>query len=126
MAPWAYSGLLHPCTSGNTAAGGSTISDALHIALGIVTELLYLTVLALIAMATGKFMRSYSVFTFFVLLVFGFFTFPGSSRYRHQPANTADRDMGACEYWRFHGLDDNLFHLFVETSLPIVLVGDPQ
>lgn len=57
------------------AGSGGTLSDTLHISLGAVTELLYLAALVLTATATRKFMRSYAVITFFLVLVFGILTF---------------------------------------------------
>lgn len=57
------------------AAGGSTFSDTVHIALGAVTELLYLFALGFAAAAFGRWFRVYSVVTFVVLLVFGTLTF---------------------------------------------------
>lgn len=57
------------------AAGGSTFSDTVHIALGAVTELLYLLALGFAASAFGRPFRVYSVATFVVLLVFGTLTF---------------------------------------------------
>jgi hypothetical protein len=57
------------------AAGGATFSDTMHIALGAVTEIIYLTALGLAATALGKQFRLYSIATFVVLLVFGVLTF---------------------------------------------------
>ncbi len=57
------------------AAGGSTFSDTLHIALGAATEILYLLALGFAAAAFGKKFRIYSILTFLVLLVFGTLTF---------------------------------------------------
>jgi hypothetical protein len=57
------------------AAGGGTASDTLHIALGVVTEILYLLALGFAAAAFGKKFRLYSIATFVVLLVFGVLTF---------------------------------------------------
>lgn len=57
------------------AAGGSNFSDTLHIALGAVTEVLYLVALAFAATALGKGFRWYSIATFVTLLVFGALTF---------------------------------------------------
>lgn len=56
-------------------AGGSTFSDAMHITLGAVTEVIYLFVLGLTAAALGKRFRVYSVVTFVLLLLFGVLTF---------------------------------------------------
>jgi hypothetical protein len=57
------------------AAGGSTFSDTLHIALGVVTEILFLLALGFAAAAFGKKFRIYSVLTFGVLMFFGTLTF---------------------------------------------------
>lgn len=57
------------------AAGGATFSDTLHIALGAVTEVLYLLALGFAAAAFGRAFRIYSIITFIVLLVFGTLTF---------------------------------------------------
>jgi hypothetical protein len=43
------------------AAGGSTFSDTMHIALGLTTETLFLLALALGAVALGKLFRVYSI-----------------------------------------------------------------
>jgi len=57
------------------AAGGATFSDTVHIALGVVTEILYLLALLFAARAFGKTFRVYSIITFVVLLFFGSLTF---------------------------------------------------
>ena len=57
------------------AAGGATFSDTVHIALGAVTEILYLLALLFAARAFGKSFRVYSIITFIVLLFFGALTF---------------------------------------------------
>lgn len=57
------------------AAGGSTFSDTMHIALGAVTEILFLLALGFAGAALGKTFRYYSVFTFIALLFFGVLTF---------------------------------------------------
>lgn len=57
------------------AAGGATFSDTLHIALGAVTQLIYLLALGLTAAALGNKFRLYSIATFVLLLVFGVLTF---------------------------------------------------
>lgn len=60
------------------AAGKATFSDTLHIALGVVTELLFLLALGFAAAAFGKGFRLYSVGTFAALLIFGILTFMGA------------------------------------------------
>lgn len=57
------------------AAGGATLSDNLHIGLGVATELIYITALGLAAAALGKFFRFYSVATLITLFIFGILTF---------------------------------------------------
>lgn len=57
------------------ASGGGTFSDTMHIALGVVTEVIYLLALGFAAVALGKPFRYYSIATFVVLLVFGVLTF---------------------------------------------------
>lgn len=57
------------------ASGGGTFSDTLHIALGVVTEVIYLLALGFAAAALGKPFRYYSIATFGVLIVFGVLTF---------------------------------------------------
>lgn len=61
------------------AIGGATLSDTLHIALGAITEVIYLVVLGLAATALGPSFRRYSIATLLVLLVFGVFTFAEAS-----------------------------------------------
>ena len=56
-------------------AGGGTISDTLHIALGAATQVFYLLALGYAAAALGKGFRIYSIATFVVLLFFGVLTF---------------------------------------------------
>ncbi|MCC8426408.1 DUF998 domain-containing protein [Mucilaginibacter sp. UR6-11] len=70
------------------AAGGATFSDTLHIALGAVTEILYLLALGFAAAALGKAFRWYSIATFIVLMLFGILTFleaPLIARNQHTP-----------------------------------------
>ncbi len=57
------------------AAGGGTFSDTMHIALGVITEIIYLLALGFAAAALGKQFRLYSIATFMILLVFGVLTF---------------------------------------------------
>lgn len=57
------------------ASGGGTFSDTMHIALGGITEVIYLLALGFAAVALGKPFRYYSIATFAVLLVFGILTF---------------------------------------------------
>jgi hypothetical protein len=57
------------------AGGGGTFSDTLHLALGAVTEILYLLALGFAAKAFGKSFRIYSITTFVILMIFGILTF---------------------------------------------------
>lgn len=57
------------------AADGATVSDALQIALGTVTEVIFLAALAFAAMAMGRHFCWYSIITFIILLFFGALTF---------------------------------------------------
>jgi hypothetical protein len=72
-------GLLWPFASMHRrdvlAAGGGTLSDTMHIALGVVTVLLMFLAIAAGAAAFGKRFRLYSVLSIVVLLVFGALTF---------------------------------------------------
>jgi hypothetical protein len=70
------------------AAGGGTFSDTMHIALGVVTEILYLLALGFTAVALGKRFQLYSIMTFVVLFVFGVLTFldaPGIAKNQATP-----------------------------------------
>jgi len=70
------------------AAGGSTASDTMHLALGAITEIIYLLALGFAAAAFGKQFRYYSIATFIVLLIFGALTFldaPGVSTNQPTP-----------------------------------------
>jgi hypothetical protein len=70
------------------AGGGGTFSDTLHIALGAVTQILYLLALGLTATALGKGFRIYSFVTFILVLVFGLLTFydaPGIAKNQPTP-----------------------------------------
>ena len=57
------------------AGGGATFSDTMHIALGVATEILFLSALVFAARALGKRFRYYSILTFVILLFFGVLTF---------------------------------------------------
>ncbi len=57
------------------AAGGGTLSDTLHVALGAVTVFLMLLAIGFGATAFGKRFRRYSIATIVVLLAFGGLTF---------------------------------------------------
>jgi len=53
------------------AAGGGTLRDTMHIALGAVTEVIYLLALGFAAAALGRAFRLYSIATFLIVLAFG-------------------------------------------------------
>ena len=57
------------------AAGGGTLSDTLHVALGAVTVFLMFLAIGFGATAFGKRFRRYSMATIVVLLAFGGLTF---------------------------------------------------
>jgi hypothetical protein len=57
------------------SAGGGTLADTMHIALGAATQVFYLLALGFAAAALGKGFRMYSIITFIVLLIFGILTF---------------------------------------------------
>lgn len=57
------------------AAGGGTSSDTMHIALAVVTEIIFVAALSVAAVALGKQFRTFSAFTLLSLLVFGVLTF---------------------------------------------------
>lgn len=70
------------------AAGGGTFGDTIHIALGVVTEILYLLALGFAAAALGKRFQLYSIATFVILFVFGVLTFldaPGIAKNQPTP-----------------------------------------
>ena len=56
------------------AAGGGTLSDTLHIILGMITVLFMLAAIGFGAAAFGKLFRIYSIGTIVILLVFGALT----------------------------------------------------
>jgi hypothetical protein len=61
------------------AAGGSTLSDTMHIVWAIITTVLMLSAIGFGAAAFGKRFRIYSIATLVVLAVFGTLTFWGAS-----------------------------------------------
>ena len=56
------------------AAGGATVSDTLHVILGMATPLFMAIAIGFGATAFGKRFRFYSIATLLILLVFGFLT----------------------------------------------------
>ena len=70
------------------AAGGGTLSDTLHLALGAITEILYLLALVYASTALGKGFRSYSILTVVLVFFFGLLTFlesPGLAKNQPTP-----------------------------------------
>lgn len=70
------------------AARGGTITDDLHIALGVATEIIYCFALGFAAAALGKGFRIYSIATFVLLFIGGALTFleaPGIARNEPTP-----------------------------------------
>ena len=62
------------------AAGGSTLSDTMHIALGSVTVVLMLLAIAFGAAAFGRRFRLYSIASLVILVAFGALTFLDAPR----------------------------------------------
>jgi Protein of unknown function (DUF998) len=65
------------------AAGGETLTDIIHIALSMITQIIYVLSVGLVATALGKQFRLYSIITLAIILVFGGLTFldgPGISK----------------------------------------------
>lgn len=62
------------------AAGGSTISDTMHIVLGSVTVLLMLLAIGFAAASFGKWFRLYCIASIVILLAFGALTFLDAPR----------------------------------------------
>jgi hypothetical protein len=62
------------------AAGGSTLSDTMHLVLGSVTVVLMMLAIAFGAAAFGKRFRVYSIASLVVLVVFGALTFLDAPR----------------------------------------------
>jgi len=70
------------------SAGGGTLTDTLHLALGAVTELLFLLALSFAATVFNTTFRVYSLISLALLLIFGLLTFlaaPGVSANRPTP-----------------------------------------
>jgi hypothetical protein len=57
------------------AAGGGTFTDTAHLALGVITEIIFLLALWYTAKAFGKKFKVYSLVTFAALIIFGVLTF---------------------------------------------------
>jgi len=75
------------------AAGGGTMSDTMHLALGGVTVLLMLMTIGFGAAAFGRVFRVYSIATIVVLLVFGLLTAVGA------PAVSANQPTPLIGVW---------------------------
>jgi hypothetical protein len=70
------------------AVGAGTFSDTMHLALGGVTNIIYLLALGFAAAALGKRFKVYSIVTFILVLVFGVLSFkeaPGLARNEPTP-----------------------------------------
>lgn len=70
------------------AVGGTTWTDSMHLALGVLTEVIYITALLFAAAAFGRVFRLYSFATLGLLLTFGLLTFidaPGVAAGRPTP-----------------------------------------
>ena len=76
------------------AAGGGTFSDTMHIALSVVTVLIYLLALGFAAATLGTAFRLYSIATFVILLAFAVPTFRLSP---HVSANEPTPLLGVWE-----------------------------
>jgi hypothetical protein len=100
------------------AAGGSTFSDTLHIALGVVTEILYLLALWFAASALGRGFRLYSIATFIVLLVFGVLTFADA------PGIAANQPTPFIGVWE--RINIGVFLLWVVVLAVVLLRGVPH
>jgi hypothetical protein len=74
MLVYAALGVVWPFTPMHLRGAEFTLTDTMHIVLGMVTVLLYLLALGFGAAALGKRFRLYSVATLVVLLVFGALT----------------------------------------------------
>ncbi|WP_336518289.1 DUF998 domain-containing protein [Pollutibacter soli] len=96
--------------------GGGTISDTLHIALGAVTNIIYLLALAFAGNALGKKFKIFSVTVFFLVLIFGILTFrdsPGIGRNGPTPL------IGIWER-----IDIGLFLIWISTLSAILLLKE--
>jgi hypothetical protein len=62
------------------AAGGSTLSDTMHIVFAMVSVVLMLLAIGFGAVAFEKRFRLYSIVTIFILIVFGALTVPDAAR----------------------------------------------
>ena len=93
------------------AAGGKTFSDTMHIALGVVTELLYLFALGFAASSLDKKFRFYSVATFVILLLFGILTFLDS------PGIAANQPTPLIGVWERINIGAFLFWIIVLATI---------
>jgi hypothetical protein len=100
------------------AAGGGTISDTMHIALGAVTEILYLLALGFAAAAFGKKFRLYSIATFVILLVFGVLTFLDA------PGVAANQPTPLIGVWE--RINIGVFLLWIVVLAIVLLRGDKE
>ena len=100
------------------AAGGGTWTDTLHIALGVITEILYLFALGFAAAALGKWFRIYSIVTFIIILFFGFLTFLDA------PGIAANQPTPLIGVWE--RINIGVFLLWVVVLALILLPGPEQ
>jgi hypothetical protein len=96
------------------AAGGGTISDTLHITLGVITEIIYLLALAFAVATLGKRFRFYSIATVVVLILFGYLTF------RDSPGIPTNQPTPLLGIWERVNIGAFLLWMIV---LAIVLLG---
>lgn len=80
------------------AASGTTSSDTTHIALGVLTEILYLLALGLAAVSLGQQFRLYSIITFMMLETFGILTPMDAGDVGGKSAYTIHRCLGENQY----------------------------
>lgn len=99
------------------AAGGGTISDTAHIALGIVTVVLMLLAIGSGAVAFGRRFRRYSLATLVVVFVFGFLTAIDA------PAIPADRPTPWIGVWERINIGAFLLWIIV---LAVALLRAPR
>jgi hypothetical protein len=86
------------------AAGGGTFSDTLHIALGVVTEIIYIGALGLAASALGGAFGLYSLATFGALAAFGALVFVEAPRIGGNQPDAVHRRLGADQHRRVLGV----------------------
>lgn len=100
------------------AAGGGTFADTMHIALGALTEALYLAALGLAAAALGRAFRAYSIATAALLFAFAVPVF------RSAPRIGADLPTPRAGVWE--RLNIGLFLLWMIVLAAALLVRERQ